>query len=115
MKKLVENMISDYLEESYEDDIVESIFEEVSDETWEDIEEAILSELSPGTLKKYIGKAGANQTSRQLDIAWDNDHRDQKYYRDTMPGERSGRSDIRKRSTGIKRAKRSLSKMITNK
>jgi hypothetical protein len=46
------------LEESYEDDLVESIFEEVSEETWEAIEEAILNELSPGVLKRYLDKSG---------------------------------------------------------
>lgn len=50
-------MIGDYLEESYEDDLVESIFEEVSEETWEAIEEAILNELSPKTLASYVKKA----------------------------------------------------------
>jgi hypothetical protein len=47
-------MIGDYLNESYEDDLVESIFEEVSEETWEAIEEAILNELSEETRDLYI-------------------------------------------------------------
>lgn len=50
-------MVESYLEESYEDDLVESIFEEVSEETWEAIEEAILNELSPDLLKRYMNKA----------------------------------------------------------
>jgi hypothetical protein len=50
-------MIGDYLNESYEDDLVESIFEEVSEETWEAIEEAILNELSPELLQRYKQKA----------------------------------------------------------
>jgi len=57
MKQLIEKMVGDYLNESYEDDLVESIFEEVSEETWEAIEEAILNELSPELLKKYADKA----------------------------------------------------------
>jgi hypothetical protein len=57
MKQLIEGMIGDYLNESYEDDLVESIFEEVSEETWEAIEEAILNELSPKLLKRYKKKA----------------------------------------------------------
>jgi hypothetical protein len=54
LKSLIESMIGDYLNESYEDDLVESIFEEVSEETWEAIEEAILNELSEETLELYI-------------------------------------------------------------
>ena len=57
LKQLIENMIGEYLSESYEDDLVESIFEEVSSDTWEAIEEAILSELSPALLKRYKDKA----------------------------------------------------------
>ena len=58
MKQLIESMITGYLEESYEDDnIVESIFEEVSEETWEAIEEAILNELSPETMARYADAA----------------------------------------------------------
>jgi hypothetical protein len=108
LKQLIEQMIGDYLNESYEDDLVESIFEEVSEETWEAIEEAILNELSPKTYKNYINKAAARQADRQVDIDWDGDHRDTKEYRDTPEHERDGRTDIRKSSTGIKRAKRLL-------
>jgi hypothetical protein len=57
MKQLIEAMVDDYLNESYQDDLVESIFEEVSEETWEAIEEAILNELSPELLKRYKAKA----------------------------------------------------------
>jgi hypothetical protein len=56
-KQLIENMIGDYLNESYEGDLVESVFEEVSEETWEAIEEAILNELSPKTLASYVKKS----------------------------------------------------------
>jgi hypothetical protein len=59
MKQLIESMIGDYLNESYEDDLVESIFEEVSEETWEAIQEAILNELSPELLQHYGDKAYA--------------------------------------------------------
>jgi hypothetical protein len=57
LRSLVESMIGNYLEESYEDDLMESIFEEVSAETWEAIEEAILNELSPKTLTSYMKKS----------------------------------------------------------
>jgi hypothetical protein len=57
MKQLIESMITGYLEESYEDDLVEPIFEEVSEETWDTIEEAILNELSPELLQCYGDKA----------------------------------------------------------
>jgi hypothetical protein len=59
MKQLIEQMVGNYLNESYEDDLVESIFEEVSEETWEAIEEAILNELSPELLQRYGDKAQA--------------------------------------------------------
>lgn len=61
LRTLISEMVESYLEESYEDDLVESIFEEVSEETWEAIEEAILNELSPTTLKSYMKKAGASK------------------------------------------------------
>jgi len=57
LKSLIESMIVNHLEESYEDDLMESIFEEVSSETWEAIEEAILNELSPKTLASYMKKS----------------------------------------------------------
>jgi hypothetical protein len=81
MKQLIENMIGDYLNESYEDDLVESIFEEVSDETWEAIQEAILNELSPDTLKRYINKSTRDQDKRkQLARAADNRIADRKVH-----------------------------------
>jgi hypothetical protein len=64
MKQLIESMIGDYLEESYKDNLVESIFEEVSEETWEAIEEAILNELSPKTLASYVKKASADVSDK---------------------------------------------------
>lgn len=60
LKQLIENMIYDYLE----DDLVESVFEEVSPQTWEAIEEAILNELSPELLKRYINKSIRDQDKR---------------------------------------------------
>jgi hypothetical protein len=58
IRELISEMIESYLEESYDgEDLLESIFEEVSDETWEAIEEAILNELSPKTLQSYLKKA----------------------------------------------------------
>lgn len=56
LRNLISEMVESYLEESIQDDLVESIFEEVSPETWIAIEEAILNELSPATLKSYIKK-----------------------------------------------------------
>lgn len=50
-------MVEDYLNEGYEDNLTDAIFEEVSEETWDAIEEAILSELSPATLDRYKDKA----------------------------------------------------------
>jgi hypothetical protein len=67
-------MVESYLEESYEDDLVESIFEEVSEETWEAIQEAILNELSPDTLKRYINKSTRDQDKRTR-LAKDADNR----------------------------------------
>jgi hypothetical protein len=54
-------MVGDYLNESHEDDLVRSIFEEVSEETWDAIQEAILSELSPAVLNRYVNKSIRNQ------------------------------------------------------
>jgi hypothetical protein len=76
LKSLIESMIGNYLEESYGDDLVESIFEEVSDETWEAIEEAILNELSPDTLKSYWEKAHghAKKLTRSMASAHDREY-----------------------------------------
>ena len=74
LKQLIENMIGDYLNESYEDDLVESVFEEVSEETWEAIEEAILNELSPALLKRYAAAADKSVEKRkpgESDADWD--------------------------------------------
>jgi hypothetical protein len=46
LRTLISEMVETYLEESYEDDLVESIFEEVSNETWEAIEEARILECA---------------------------------------------------------------------
>ena len=64
MKQLIETMIHGYLEESYEDDLIESIFEEVSAETWEAIEEAILNELSPELMARYAQDASGDYMRR---------------------------------------------------
>jgi hypothetical protein len=61
LRSLISEMVGDYLNESHEDDLIESIFEEVSEETWEAIEEAILNELSPNTLQSYVKKAAADE------------------------------------------------------
>lgn len=58
IRELISEMIQNYLEESHEgENLLESIYEEVSDETWKAIEEAILNELSPKTLQSYLKKA----------------------------------------------------------
>ena len=55
LKSLIAERISVYLQESAESySIIDSIFEEVSDETWEAIEEAIINELSEETLELYL-------------------------------------------------------------
>lgn len=56
MKQLIEEMIGTYLGEDY-DDLSESILDELSEETIEAIEEAILMELSPALLDRYRDKA----------------------------------------------------------
>jgi hypothetical protein len=73
LRTLISEMVETYLEESYEDDLVESIFEEVSNETWEAIEEAILNELSPKTLASYTKKATKSLDKAKSTIKKDND------------------------------------------
>jgi hypothetical protein len=68
MKQLIEGMIGNYLNESVEDDLIESIFEEVSGETWEAIEEAILNELSPETLASYTKKASKWKADKDHEV-----------------------------------------------
>jgi hypothetical protein len=81
LKSLIESMIVNHLEESYEDDLVESIFDEISEETWEAIEEAILNELSPQTLSSYKKKAwkSAGQSYRKVDTAKSKEAEDRAY------------------------------------
>lgn len=62
-KSLISEMIENHLEESQKDDIVESIFEQVSDETWEAIEEAIIAELDLNTAAKFIKKKALSGAS----------------------------------------------------
>jgi len=61
LRSIISEMVGDYLNESHEDDLVKSIFEEVSSETWDAIQEAILSELSPAVLNRYVNKSIKNQ------------------------------------------------------
>ncbi len=63
LRTLISEMVESYLEESQKDDIVESIFEQVSDETWEAIEEAILAELDMNTAAKFIKKKALSGAS----------------------------------------------------
>ena len=91
MKQLIETMISDYLNESHEDDLVESIFEEVSEETWEAIEEAILHELSPELLARYKKKA-----NKQVDRAYDSAH-----FAKSDKVRQKNKDRIRKRESGL--------------
>ncbi len=67
LKQLVESMIADHLEESYEDDFLESIFEEISPEVWDSIHEAILNELSPELKARYAQKAAADAIGRSFE------------------------------------------------
>lgn len=71
LRTLISEMVESYLEESYGDDLIESIFDEVSEETWEAIEEAILNELSPGLLDRYRKAAwkDAGKHYRKVDTA----------------------------------------------
>jgi hypothetical protein len=81
LKQLIESMIGDYLNESYEDDLVESIFEEVSEETWDAIQEAILNELSPELLQRYKSIAKRDLGRKETGIEWEKEqgyNRDQK-------------------------------------
>lgn len=67
LKTLISEMMESYLEESYDADLVESIFKEVSSETWEAIEEAILNELSPELVHRYAKKANAELEKAKYD------------------------------------------------
>ena len=53
-------MIYQKLDESYGENLLDEIFEEVSDEALEAIEESILNELSPELLQKYKRAASSN-------------------------------------------------------
>lgn len=79
LKTLISEMVESYLEESYNDDLVESIFEEVSEETWEAIEEAILNELSPATLKSYRDAALSRNKSDFDDLGIERERSMKKY------------------------------------
>lgn len=94
LKNIVESMILGYLNESIEDDLLESIFQEVSEETWEAIEEAILLELSPETLASYKKKAW-NQRSKDLS----NQYSD-KRYRSQFPSRMNSRDHFQYTSLG---------------
>ena len=100
LKSLIESMIVNHLEESYEDDLVESIFDEVSEETWEAIEEAILNELSPKTLASYTKKASKDIGYIQRDIS------------DKEPGYKSL---YKKRDNRIDGVSRAVDRMTKNK
>ena len=108
LRTLISEMVETYLEESYDDDLVESIFEEVSSETWEAIEEAILNELSPRTLSSYIKKSAEDMGYAQREIGLGIG---------SKPGEYIKSADLahqtrirKKRKTGISRAVDRLAK-----
>lgn len=68
LKQLIENMIGDYLEESYDGyDLAEEVFDEISEETWKAIHEAILNELSPELKARYAKAAAADAVGRGVD------------------------------------------------
>ncbi len=106
-RTLISEMVGDYLNESYEDDLMESIFEEVSDETWEAIEEAILNELSPKTLSSYVKKA-----NRSANKSFSNAIKQQSRANKGAAGADEKRAqyskDFDKRATGIDRANKRL-------
>ena len=66
-KSLAESVIGVMLDEplNENDDLAESILEEVSEETWEAIEEAILSEISYKTLANYARKTDMLEPSKR--------------------------------------------------
>lgn len=69
LKQLIENMIGDYLNESYDGyDLAEEVFDEVSEETWEAIHEAILNELSPELKARYAKAAAGDAAMRAFDV-----------------------------------------------
>ena len=107
LKSLISEMVESYLEESYEGDLIESIFEEVSDETWEAIEEAILNELSPKTLQSYVKKA-----NKSADKSFSNAIKQQNLARKGAAGADEKRAqyskDFDKRATGLDRANKRL-------
>lgn len=66
LRTLISEMVETYLEESVGQHLIESIFEEVSEETWEAIEEAILNELSEETYDLYLeGSIKGSGTDRK--------------------------------------------------
>jgi hypothetical protein len=79
LKQLIENMIGNYLNESNDYDLAEEIFEEVSPETWEAIQEAILNELSPELLQRYKSVAKRDVKRKEMGIEWE---KEQGYSRD---------------------------------
>lgn len=66
VKSLISEMIEAKLEESAHNDLLAAIFEEISDETWQSIEEAILAELSPSTLGKFVAHKAATAVKRRV-------------------------------------------------
>jgi hypothetical protein len=74
LKQLIENMIGDYLEESHDGyDLAEEVFDEISEETWEAIHEAILNELSPELLQRYKSVAKRDLARKEGGIEWERD------------------------------------------
>lgn len=118
LKDIIESMIIGYLSESTEDNLLEDIFSEVSEETWEAIEEAILLELSPETLAYYKKKAW-NQRAKDLskqgsDIRYKNqfpsrmNSRDHYQYTNLKKSIDTRQKRIDKRTAGIDLAKKKL-------
>jgi hypothetical protein len=66
VKSLISEMIEAKLDETSSNDLLASIFEEVSEETWQSIEEAILAELSPSTMGRFIAHKAASAVKRKV-------------------------------------------------
>ena len=120
LKSIIESMIVGYLSESVEDDLLETVFQEVSEETWEAIEEAILLELSPETLKSYKKKAfsqRSNDLTKKNELSrWKSqfpsrmNSRDHQEYTNLTKSIEKRQNRIAKRTTGIDLANKRLDK-----
>lgn len=102
LRTLISEMVETYLEESYNDDLIESIFNEVSDETWEAIEEAIMNELSEETYDLYVeGSLKTGSTERRMKDLY---RRGEAKTRDYYSGKNTSRKFAGPKTSSEKRA-----------